>query len=119
MDDHRLNPPSTYSSRVEKISWLWSEINYSILTQLRDLPKEIYTSLALEDFSASAVRHLLQFIGVSFQSSLVDDMEELGHQRPNRTKGRTISPFGEWSDADQATFWKIAGPMMHRLGYAE
>lgn len=117
-DDHRLEPPASLESRLEKISWLWVEINRSILNQLDPLPASAYTSVALEDFSASSVRRLLQFIGAECKIDRIDDMVQTGQRRPNHTKDRTIPPFDEWPDAEQSTFWQIAGSMIHRLGYA-
>jgi len=117
MDDHRLAPPFHFKTRLEKISWLWTEINRSILSQLDALPSSAYTSIALEDFSPSLIRDLLHFVGVDRDSDLIDEMITMGRRRPNRTKSRSIPPFDEWTDEDQTTFWKIAGDMMDRLGY--
>jgi hypothetical protein len=117
MDDHRLDPPSTLNTRLEKISWLWAKINRSILRQLDSLPSSAYTSIALEDFSPLLVRDLLRFIGVDSDSNLINDMTNMWQRRPNRTKSRSIPPFDEWPDEDQTTFWRIAGDMMDRLGY--
>jgi hypothetical protein len=104
MDDHRLDPPRHLTSRLEKISWLWTEINRSILEQLEALPVDAYTSLAVEGFSDSSVGDLLQFIGVERRDELIADMLATGRRRPNHTKDYTIPPFEKWDDKKKSVF---------------
>ena len=115
--DHRLDPPSRFGGRLEKISWLWAEINRSILNQLADFPDEMYTSLALEEFSEETLESVLDFVGVRTKSSVLHQMMRTARKRPNQTKKQTVPNFDSWSEEDKSTFREIAGPMMRQLGY--
>lgn len=115
-NDHRLKPPNGMETRLEKISWLWQEINRTILDQLAELPADSF-SMALEEFSEDVLASLLDFVGVSSNAELLAQMTEVGEQKPNRTETRAVPPFEQWPDADREAFWSVAGPMMQQLGY--
>lgn len=117
-DDHRLDPPRYMKSRVEKISWLWVEINSVIMNQMAYLPTDAYTSISLNSFSRNEVEKLLRFIGASDAEEVVGPMMRAASHRPNRTRERRIPPFNEWEDEQKQRFWKIAGPLMTELGYS-
>lgn len=116
-DDHRLAPPRELRTRVEKITWLWVEINRSILSSLERLPEEARLEFRLEDIDGGAIRSLLGFIGVRAEGGMVEEMLEVASVRPNRTEERSVPAFTDWSYEDQDAFWRLAGPMMERLGY--
>jgi hypothetical protein len=115
-NDHRLDPPDNLESRVEKVSWLWNEINRSVLDQLATVPADSF-SISLDDFSRDVLQKLLDFLEVSSSPTLLDTMLDIANRKPNRTKKRSVAAFSEWNAEDQEAFWSVAKPMMERLGY--
>jgi len=69
--DHRLSPPAYLRSRFEKICWLWSEINETILHDLGFLPENAEMTLRLEEFGSSSIEALHDFIGLYEQDKRV------------------------------------------------
>lgn len=115
--DHRLDPPSKYDSRFERIAWLWAEINGQILDYLKAVPEENQTKVRLETFGAEAIRELLAFLGHPAEDRLVLEMAEVGAKKPNRTEDREVPPPGDWGEERLRRFHAIAGEMMNRLEY--
>lgn len=115
--DHRLDPPSRYDSRFERIAWLWAEINSEILDHLEGVPDEDWREVRLEAFGEDTIRGLLRWLGHPAEDRLVDEMREMGTEKPNRTEDRQVSPPEEWSGVRTNRFRTIAGDMMRRLGY--
>lgn len=118
-DDHRLPPPSDLRTRIEKISWLWVEINQVIIDSVSVLPDHASMSLQLESFNRRTVSDLLDFIGVETNASLTARMLAKAHERPNsgEVSPESDSPF--WTAQEQHLFCSVAGPMMQRLGYTD
>lgn len=117
--DHRLDPPRSLDGRLERVAWLWAEVNGVILAQLRRLPSEDVISVRLEDFGAEMIRRLLAFLGRDAPAWLVAEMEALAAIRPNRTEDRRVPPPEKWSEEQVQRFWRVAGEMMERLGYSD
>lgn len=117
--DHRLDPPGTLDGRLERIAWLWVEINRIILSELRQLPLEDVMSVRVEDFDSETVHRLLSFLGRDASDGLVSEMEALAATRPNRTEDRSVPPPERWNEEQTRRFWRVAGEMMERLGYTD
>lgn len=116
-DDHKLIPPNKYATRVEKISWLWVEINSIIINSLSELPKNKYTSIKLETFNKSGVEKVLEFLQLNPASDSKQKMKEICTSKPNQTNSKRIQPFDKWNQKDQHSFWSIAEDMMQTLQY--
>ena len=116
-DDHKLKPPRSLRSRMEKITWLWVEVNRTILESFEDLPATVTMAVRLEDFGRDVLRDILAFLGVEAALAVVDDMLIVGEKKPNRTKNRSIPVFEKWSQQETEQFFDLAGPMLSRLGY--
>ena len=116
-DDHRLIPPKQYESRIEKIAWLWTEINQTILQGLDRIPEQDVMTLSLRSFDASLLRSIFDFIGVESSDDLISSAMDTARDRPNKTSSRSVPPFESWELEDRRRFWSIAGPLMGTLGY--
>jgi hypothetical protein len=117
--DHRLSPPAYLRSRFEKICWLWSEINETILHDLGSLPESAKMTLRLEEFGLSSIEALCDFIGLQEGRADVDAMLAKGRQRPNKTKEYSTPPPKQWTQQQKNSFSEIAGGTMEALGYDE
>jgi hypothetical protein len=115
--DNLLDPPGHLSSRLEKIAWLWMEVNKNILDKLKRLPGENKFSLSLESLNRDRIEELLDFIGVEKERELIDDMLSVAMSRPNRMKIMKISEQDIWTEENLKRFYSIAGDMLKRLGY--
>ncbi len=115
--DNLLDPPGHLGSRLEKIAWLWVEINKNILEKLERLPEENRFSFSLECLNKDRIEELLDFIGVEKERGLIDDMLSVAMSRPNRTKTIKIPEEDVWTEENIKRFYSIAGDMMKRLGY--
>ena len=69
--DRRLNPPKKLNSKVEKISWLWSEINRIIIRDLNEIPSDQKLSIKLQEFDESSLKSLSKFINVEFTRDMM------------------------------------------------
>ena len=116
-EDHRLLPPDKYRSRVEKISWLWVEINTVIQNSLSKLPADKHISIRLEDFNKGGLNKVLSFLELTASDSIKAQMVKTSEQKPNKTDDRTVLPFNEWKKRDKGKFWNIAKEMMETLEY--
>lgn len=114
-DDHRLEPPSEMTTRIEKITWLWTEINKIIIRDLETIPSDRYMNVALEEINRDAIIRILDFIGAAPIN--LDKMIETMNKKPNKTKEHSIPHFEDWSENDQNIFWKIAQDTMGKLNY--
>jgi hypothetical protein len=115
--DHRLLPPRQLRTRVERIAWLWAEINRSIERGLAAVPQQDQFRLPLAALSVDTMRSLTEFIGVDTDPSILSRMMAVAVERPNKTKSRSFPPFDRWKREEQQQFFRIAGPMMKQLGY--
>jgi len=116
-EDHRLLPPKKYKTRIEKISWLWVEINSVIQDSLSKLSSDKYIYLKLEEFNSGGVDRLLSFLDIKSTKKIKLQMEKVSKKKPNRTSNRTILPFDKWKKEEQKKFWKVAHNMMKTLKY--
>lgn len=115
--DHRLDPPRNLSSRVERLAWLWCEINEVILRDLAEVPEEHAFQLPLESINAETLGALASFLGRDAAPPIVDQMAEVASSRPNSSEssGRVRQP---WSDGHEEAFLTVANATMERLGYS-
>ena len=111
--DHRLNPPKKLNSKVEKISWLWSEINRIIIRDLNEIPSDQKLSIKLEEFDESLLKSLSKFINVEFTCDMVERMIYLSKTKPNKTNKKRVL----MNEKEKENFQKIAAPMLKTLGY--
>jgi hypothetical protein len=118
-EDHRLVPPRHLKKREEKIAWLWTEINDTILDHFSALPACATTSIKLESFSPGELEKLFQFIGNPAESNILEAAMETASCKPNRTRERSTLPFEAWEEDRQRRFWEIAGPMMANWNTAD
>jgi hypothetical protein len=115
--DHRLSPPKRLRARAERIAWLWAEINRSIERGLATVPEQDQFRLPLAALSLDSLRALTRFIGVEADEQLLREMMAVAVERPNQTRSRSVPAFEHWPLERQQQFFRIAGPMMKRLGY--
>jgi len=76
---------------------------------LAGLPAERSHELRYEHLMAEpqkTVGAIFAFLGLTYDSSLVPDIHE-----------RTHEPWRQWSEADREAFKRVAGALLHRLGY--
>lgn len=116
--DHRLKPPRKMRSRFEKITWLWQEINQTIIDSLNKLPDTAKMRLRLEDVNKETIIGLQNFIGVPLESKRIKRMLAIAQQKPNKTRQRTVSAPEDWPEGQKERFREIAGKMMQDLGYS-
>ena len=98
--------------QFERICWHWAEVNRVILKDLAAVPEERKLFLRLEDLrdDPMGVRDLFSFLGLRYR----DEHFSL-FARPhnvNRPLDTMLTP------EQRASFRKLAGDMMQRLGYA-
>ena len=98
--------------QFQRIVWHWAEVNRVISDALEDIPKSRRLTVKLEDLRSqpSAVARLFSFLGVS-----------RGEQHfPIFVRPHNVNrPIDHLLTSQQAAqFFRIAGPMMERLGYA-
>jgi len=116
-DDHQLIPPKMYTSRMEKISWLWNEINSEIFEFLATLPADKHMFQKLENLNRDAFKEIVSFIDVESSDKILDDMISVSTSGVNKTVDRRVPKFDNWQTTDREKFWKISGNMMEKLGY--
>jgi hypothetical protein len=115
--DHRLTPPRPFQHRLDKIAWLWSEINGVILRDLEEIDHERKHVLKIEDFGPDTMAGLLSFLGFEAPTDLLDRMMEVADHKPNRSPISDLAAE-DWDAEQERRFLRIAGPMMERLGYS-
>jgi hypothetical protein len=108
-----LPPPDLSLDQFGRIAWHWAEINRVILDALGRLPAERHMFVRLEDMlvSPALVRLLFAFLELPWR-----DEHFRVFTRPHNVNRPQDRPL---SDAQRASFERIATPMMERLGYAE
>lgn len=114
--DHRLDPPTHLRGRVERLAWLWTEINGVILRDLAAVPAHDRYELPLEEIGRAHMEGLAAFLGLEPARNVIQEMVEVARQRPNssQSSGREKP---EWTELDEAALMRIAAPMMARLRY--
>lgn len=118
-EDHQLPSPNELDDRFGKIAWLWAEINRVIARDLDRLPDDRSLAIAVEKLNdPSGFRRVLKFFGEA-DEELVDEMVGLARQKPNKVDDHRLPPSDEWSESRVATFDRVAGDMMQRLGYTD
>lgn len=114
--DHRLCPPPGLQSRMEKIAWLWTEINRVILEGLAEVESERVFELRLDAVGPKSFAELMRFVSgeTENQEAVLDTMLAVAHRRPNKRRSN-------WAAADvwdEAAFISITDGMSRRLGYS-
>lgn len=117
--DHKLSPPRSLSHPLDKALWLWNEVNRTILDSFAGLPAEKTFSMQLENFDASVLRALHQFIGIEINEALLESMVQTASRRPNRTR-QHIKERDDlvWDPARDDALNALAGLTARRLGYS-
>jgi hypothetical protein len=103
---------------MEKITWLWVEINRVILSSFDELPVDTTMSVRLEDFGIDLLQEVLAFLGVSADTEIMESMIATAQQRPNKTRSHSTPAPEKWSDIEKQGFNDTAGDMMAKLGYS-
>ena len=116
-EDHRLKPPKKYKTRIEKIAWLYCEINEAIISRLQTIPAEKKLSICLENFNEELLIKLHEFIKVPVSNEYLPAMLELAVSRPNKSESGGASSDGLNRD-DENTVLSITGNTMKKLGYS-
>ncbi len=113
--DHRLDPPAHLTTRMEKIAWLWAEINRVILRDLSEIDPDRVFEFRLGAARGETFRELLEFIGVdATDKEIAASMLAVAQQEPNK---RRREP--EMADAwNEVAFHSITEPISRRLGYS-
>jgi hypothetical protein len=96
-----------------RICWHWSEINRVILDDLAALPARRQMFVRLEDLheSPDAVRGLYDFLDLGCRDDAFDVFAR--PHNVNRPEDRLLD------DGERATFDRVAGAMLGKLGYAD
>ena len=111
-NDHKLAPPAKLRTRMEKIAWLWAEINNAILRALEHIDEERQFRIGLADICTTTMSQLLTFLECQRSTDLVDSMLNIAHSRPN--KGAFEGPPVEWNEP---AFRSITSTISAQLGY--
>ncbi len=114
--DHQLPPPKKLKSRLEKIAWLWTEINRVIIHYLSNIPFERRFSIKLEDLGKDMIIKLHNFLGVEVIPDVLNNMITFLN-KVKEQKTPVSYPYEIWSDDEKIKFEDIAGEMMYTLGY--
>lgn len=115
--DRRLIPPSKHKTKIEKLAWLWVEVNESILRQMAELPDSHKFSLKLEELDEKKLIELHDFIGVKIYPDIFSEMLDLLKKKQIFAGEPVFPSYSEWSEDEKKRFDEIAGDMMRRLGY--
>jgi len=110
-------PPGNCKTQIEKIAWRWVEINRIIIDKISLLPEDKKFSLKLEELDSDKLKHLLEFIGASYDKELITKMLEFAQTKPNKTELFRVPSFDRWDEKEKQQFWKVAREMMNILGY--
>jgi hypothetical protein len=99
--------------QFERICWHWAEINRVILAELAALPADRQMFARLEELheSPGAVRGLYDFLNLRYRNEAAAIFTR--PHNVNRPEDRLLDA------GERATFDKIAGGMLARLGYAD
>ncbi|MEJ2539063.1 MAG: hypothetical protein P8188_03600 [Gemmatimonadota bacterium] len=114
--DHRLDPPPEFESRLERLAWLWCEINGTILDGLESVDPERCFELRLDSVGRDRFRELLEFIGVPADADVVERMIRTAAERPDKEPLRERAS-GSDTPWDERALQRITGRMARRLGY--
>ena len=111
--DHRLEPPDDLESRMERIAWLWAEINRTILAGLESVDPRRKLEIRLDSVGPARFAEVLEFVGAEADPAVLERMTVVAARKPNKTKKRPeeLDPWNE--DA----FRRLTAPMAERLGY--
>jgi hypothetical protein len=93
--DHRLDPPPELTTRMERLAWLWSEINRTIMDGLEEIEPSRKMEVRLDSVGPANFSEVLRFIGVPDDEELTERMAltaALSRTRP--WCGRTRWPPG-------------------------
>ncbi|OGW32958.1 MAG: hypothetical protein A2X59_05030 [Nitrospirae bacterium GWC2_42_7] len=115
--DRWLIPPPALNTQFEKVTWLWVEINRTILRSFSDLPEDRKFSLRLEGLDKDMLLELHKFLGLKVYPEALNEMKEFLDKTISRVKELEPPLYSEWSDREKSRFNEIAGDMMHSLGY--
>lgn len=113
--DHRLEPPVELDTRMEKIAWLWTEINRVIVRDLQTIEDDRKFVIRLDDIAADSLTELARFIGLDVQETDVERMLEVAARRPN-SREPAPAALEEWNED---AFLEITEGMSRVLGYHE
>jgi hypothetical protein len=111
--DHRLEPPPELESRMERIAWLWSEINRTILEGLEAVEPERKLEIRLDSVGPARFAEVLEFVGAEPEPAVLERMTAVAARKPNKTKTRP-EELDPW---DEDAFRRVTAPMAERLGY--
>jgi len=104
---------------IEKNAWLWSETNRLILDGIAAWPSANVLQVTFEDFCSdtqSVYQRVRRFLGL--EGMIPSAAERLLAGRINARRSYRLPPWPDWDGETHAMFWRHAGPMMERLGYA-
>jgi hypothetical protein len=104
---------------VEKNAWLWSETNRLILDGLADWPADGFLQVRFEDFRSGIVDEYQRIRAhLGLEGPLQKAVEGLLATKINARRSHLLPPWPDWDSEIRSMFWRHAGPMMERLGYA-
>ena len=102
-------------SAIERAAWLWQWRNEKALERLAAVPRTSWTIVRLEDVMGDGpppeLRRLESFLGVKANASAV------GVKTNDTQVAFRIADKSQWSAADSAGFYRIAGKTMAKFGY--
>lgn len=114
--DHRLDPPAHLSTRMEKIAWLWTEMNRVIVRDLEAVAPDRKLEFRLDAVGPESFGALLAFVGGDGRdASTLDAMLAVAERKPNKRKHQPASV----EDWDEEAFRSITEAMAGKLGYCD
>ncbi len=114
--DRRLIPPRELNTQIEKLAWLWVEVNNIIINRMSQLPTSHYFPLKLEDLGKNMLVKLHEYIGIKIYPDVLTEMSEIQKRLVNSSVP-VFPEFKKWTEQEKRRFEKIAGHMMRKLGY--
>ncbi|MGD9601768.1 MAG: sulfotransferase [Gammaproteobacteria bacterium] len=123
LDSEAPNSEWRRMSVVAKNAWLWAETYRLILDGLVAWDENRVQFVRLEDFRTSPREqygHVRRFLGLD-DAPLPPAVEMLLVQPINRRdeSAKVLPDWRAWTAPETEDFWRYAGPMMGRLGYAK
>ncbi|MBW2172856.1 MAG: hypothetical protein JRF69_12970 [Deltaproteobacteria bacterium] len=101
-------------TRIGKLSWFWTYLNRSVITQLQFIPKDDYRIVKLEDLDYQSYRDICAFIG--FESVVPEaQFHEIAQAKPNfKPRKKELS---EWTDREKMEFENEVKDLAIELAY--
>lgn len=118
----KINPTTGLRWRrmtsIQRFAWFWRTVNVH-LEQGKSLFPGRYRRVFFEDLvepGGSGIRELAQWIGLEERSGR---LEHLIARKVNPSRRRSVPPWEEWLEPDQAAVLEFCRPLMQKYGYLD